>query len=234
MKLKYIAGLLLVFTFAQSYSQKNDSTAAKTIFDKKLYIGGTFSNTWSTIKGNGALPKMFTKPSLGGFLKAEYYPISFLGLAVGFGYQQRGAGIKTPDYDMSLGNPDSTNRLRLRFNCFELPLMLVARTPKDIFDGVRLSGGIGVIPSFNVQTRTVFHSVEDGFHNENDISGTMYKNDMLLGAALGLDINAAESCVFKVQVVYQQGTKNVFKDATLYPGYSGKNNTIGIQLSWLY
>ena len=110
-------------------------------FEKKFIWGIAYQQCWSTIQGSSLPEDYFTKPSLGFSVSAEYYPLSFIGIGAGAGYQQRGAGITHHNTLPVTGtNPDSTHRERLRFNTLEFPISISLRTPKDVMKGLRLAG----------------------------------------------------------------------------------------------
>lgn len=239
----YLLTLLSIFGLAtQGNSQDRDSIVAesnlKSVFEKKFNWGISYHQYWGIVKGTNLPSEYFAKPCFGGSLRAEYYPLSFVGAGVGFGIQQRGAGIKNldnygssfthswePNYD-----PDSTYRERLRMSTLEVPLSLLLRTPKDIVRGVRLSGSIGVLWIVNTNVKDFWHRPEDGFHTTIDVSDNYIRNDFGYQASFGVDINAAESCVFQVQLVYTRGSDNVYKTAAA----DGHTETYGVRVSWLF
>ena len=66
-------------------------------FSKKFRMGISWNQYWGTIKGNDLPETYFAKPCIGYNLTAQYHPLSFIGIGLGWGFQQRGAGIITPD-----------------------------------------------------------------------------------------------------------------------------------------
>lgn len=219
--------LLLVLPFLAK-AQERDSLAIKSKYDKKLLISPYFINAWSTFKGDNH-PDYFAKPSLGIGVKVDFYPLPFVGVSAGIGFQQRGTGVYTPDVDKSLGNPDSTHRLRMRLNCVEVPIELLLRMPHGIKGGgVRPSATVGVVVSRMFEANEFFHSVEDGFHLSTDRTNSYYSSEVLMTAALGVDINAVGS-ILQVHALVQSGSKNVFNDSALYPGFNGKNLLYGVR-----
>lgn len=210
----------------------------KSIFDKKFRWGISWNQYWSSIKGSNLPETYFAKPSVGFNLRAEYYPLSFVGVGAGFGVQQRGAGIITQDnYGGSFTHPwepnydpDSTYRLRLRMNTIEVPITLLLRTPFDIVKGVRLSGALGVVWIKNDYVKTFFNKPEDGFHTIIDVSKDYLTNDLGIQASLGADINAAESCVLQVHFVYSKGTKNIYETGS----GDGRTTLYGVRVAWLF
>lgn len=229
---------ILIFAFSLTGYAQIDSSKIKKFeygtnrFEKKFLIGGTFNSGWSRYL-NFEGPEVFTKPSLGIYLKMEYYLNDWLGLSLGIGHQQMGTGIITPDFDKSLGNPDSTYRLRLRTNNLAFPLVIQLRTPNDIFSGGRLSLGLGIAPSYAYDTKTIFHSLEDGFHDKQNIPDGMTKLDIPLRGTLGLDFNASNACLFRLNFLIQYGFKNLYTDPTTNI-VSGQNLLFGFDLDFLF
>jgi hypothetical protein len=205
-----------------------DSTFVGSPFERKLFVGFGFNGNLTTVAGSTSTD-FFAKPSLGLGLRAEYYPVGFLGVTFGVAYQQRGAGIRNADINKSPGNPDSTYIERLRFNSVEFPIGVLVRTPKDVFPGLRLSASIGIVPMINVNTTEIIHSVDDGLHTTIDQSANFWKNDLAWQLSVGPDIVSGTG-VFQVHFVYAKGSKNVFNDTA----QSGYNQSFGFRISWLY
>lgn len=241
--------------------------------DKKFKIGISWNQYWSTISGsqlpsisglnlevdpatglpvvpsNGQPKTFFWKPSVGFNVRAEYYPLSFIGVGIGLGYQQRGTGIinedKTGgafsnpwviDNNGNQGDADSTYRERARFNGWELPITLLLRTPKEVIKGVKLSAACGVVLVNTAKVNNIFLKVEDGFHKETDLTKDHNLNDVGLQFSIGPDINAGSS-VFQAHVVYTKGTTNVYKKGTTIYGNGpedGKHETIGFRVTWFF
>ncbi|MFM9841251.1 MAG: hypothetical protein ACKVOQ_23505 [Cyclobacteriaceae bacterium] len=198
-------------------------------FEQKLLIGFSYQNYWTTIAGNNLPQSYFYKPSLGVSVKAEYYPWSFIGLSVGAGFQQRGAGIMSPDLDQTPGNADSTYRKRLRFNSVEFPISLLLRTPKDLVKGLRLKVSAGIVPMINTQSNQVFLSIEDGNHTSTDVSIDYWKNDLAYQLTVGPEINTG-SGILQIDFIYSSGTKNVYNSSNAI----GYNQSLGFKLSFLF
>jgi Outer membrane protein beta-barrel domain len=230
--------LILAFVLAfTSYGQKKlnfngekepDELIPKP-FDKKFHWGISANTYFTTITGDNLPKTYFSKPSLGFDVRAEYFFKPYIGLGVGVGFQQRGAGIINPDKVKELGNPDSTYRERLRFNHLQVPISLILRTNKDIIKGVRLSGTLSVVPLINFESSDVFNSVEDGNHVITPVSDQYQKNDLLYQLSIGPDINAGNT-IFRIHFVYSKGTSNVYSTGTNV----GYNQSLGIQVSWLF
>ncbi len=210
----------------------------KDVFDKKIRWGISWNQYWSTIKGSSLPETYFTKPSVGFNIRAEYYPLSFVGIGAGLGVQQRGAGILNPDnYGAPFTHPwdspydrDSTYRERLRFNTFEVPVTLLLRTPMDVIKGVRLSAAAGIVFVRVNWVNTIFQSPEDGYHQISVVSKDYIESDLAYQLSAGTDINAGESCVLQVHFVYTLGTKNIY---VTDPG-DGKLKTFGFRVAWLF
>ena len=92
---------LAVFSHAafsqQSLKEKIQTDGAlKDANDKKFHVGVSLNQYWSTITGE-TQSSYFIKPSIGGTIRAEYYFNKWLGIGLGIGFQQRGAGIHHTD-----------------------------------------------------------------------------------------------------------------------------------------
>jgi hypothetical protein len=211
-------------------------------FDKKFRWGISWNQYWGTIKGTDLTEEYFAKPCMGFNLRTEYYPLSFIGIGVGAGIQMRGAGIinedKTgggpfthpwePNYDPN--DADSTYRERLRFNTFEVPVTILLRTPNDILKGVRLTGAAGLVFVSNYYKVDFFHAPEDGFHTRKNVSDEYIETDLAYQLSAGVDIDASESCVLQVHLVYTKGTKNVYANNQ----GDGRVQTFGFRVAWLF
>lgn len=235
--------LSLTLTTHRSFSQEKERILAegnaKDMFAKKFRWGISLNQYWGTIKGSNLPNTYFAKPCIGFNLRAEYYPISFIGIAAGFGIQQRGAGIINPDnYGGAFTHPwivpqndsDSTYRERLRFNTIEIPITLLFRTPKDVVKGMRLSGAAGIVYSHVSWTKDVFLSVEDGYHKTIDLSQNFLPSDLGYQFSVGSDIDAGSACLLQVHFVYTKGTKNIYRTG---PG-DGRLETYGFRIAWLF
>lgn len=240
--IKYIIALVLLISSLSGFSQTKEEIIAqaeeKNVFDKKLRFGVSWNQYWGTIKGNNLPKEYFGKPCVGASLRAEFYPLSFLGVGVGFGVQQRGAGIINQDnYGGSFTHPwepnydpDSTYRERLRMNTIEVPITFLLRTPKDVIKGVRLSGAAGVVWIKNDYVKEFWHKPEDGFHTIINVEDDYIKQDLGYQLSLGADISCASQSVFQVHFVYTKGTKNIYKTGS----GDGRVETYGFRLAWLY
>ncbi len=199
-------------------------------FQRKFLWGVTYQQCWSTISGSPLAANYFAKPSIGGSLVAEYDFASFMGVSVGLGYQQRGAGIVNPG---KTPGSDSTYRERLRFNTIEIPLSLVLRTPNDLFPGVRLGGTISMIPMINFRSHDVINILDPSIQDANivtDVSSSYFKNDVAWQLTIGPEFGSAGPGVIKVHFLYSRGTTNVY---TASQG-TGHNQTMGVRLAILF
>ncbi len=203
---------------------------------KKFLLGLNFRNGWSrmAVSANGTdLPTYFYKPSLGGIISGEYYVHPALALSLGVGYQQRGPGIINPDLEGGVGNPDSTHRERQRFSCLDLQLGAVFRSPKEIIKGVRPSANVGLTLSRVFKANNIFYSVEDGFHTITPRGADYARSDQSLEVAGGVDINASNITIFRVQLFYNRGLQNMYQNTALFGAAEGRNQVFGIKLCWL-
>lgn len=242
--IKYCIALVLFFSSLASFAQTKEEIIAqaeeKNIFEKKLRFGVSWNQYWGTIKGTNLPKEYFAKPCVGASLRAEYYPLSFVGIGVGFGVQQRGAGIINVDnsggtftkpwFGIQGSTEDSTYRQRLRMNTIEVPVTLLLRTPKDVIKGVRLTAAAGIVWIKNDYVKDFWHKPEDGFHTIINVEDDYIKQDLGYQVSLGTDINMASQSVFQVHLVYSKGTNNIYKNA---PG-DGRVETYGFRLTWLY
>ena len=227
-KILILLTLLFAEVEAQNFEKPNDSLQ-KSAFVKKFMWGLSVTQSWSTIKGSSLPSTYFSKASIGVHSTAEYFPLNFLGVSIGAGYQQRGTGI----INTNTGPVDSTYRERLRFNTYEFPIAVILRTPKDIIKGLRFSGSLGIVPVINGSARNVKISLEPNVANldqTKDVSASYFKTDLAYQFTAGPEIDMAGSQVIKIQFYYSQGTKNVY---TAGQG-TGHNQNIGIRLSWMF
>lgn len=228
---------------AQAYAQSGEDVLKeakqRNPFESKFYWGISGNQYWGNIKGNDLPREYFGKPCLGFNLRAEYYPLSFVGIGIGAGIQQRGAGIINEDksggsfthpWDYPQFNGDSTYRQRLRFNTFEVPITLLLRSPKDLIKGVRPSAALGVAYVKTQRVNDVFLSVEDGYHLDQIVTSDYLANDLAMQVSVGADIDAGGSCILQFHLVYTKGTKNIY---AVNQG-DGRLETYGFRLAWLY
>jgi len=208
-------------------------------FGKKLSFGVSWNQYWGTIEGSNLPETYFSKPCIGYNLLIQYYPVSFLGIGIGGGFQQRGAGIITPDksggsfthpWETPVGDPDSTYRRRIRYNALELPVTILLRMPKDIIQGVRPSAAVGLAFVRSRAVHDFFFSVEDGFHIDKLVTQDYASRDLATQFSIGADIDAGGGSVLQAHLVLTKGTKNVF---ALNQG-DGRLESIGFRVAFLY
>ncbi len=244
-KIFIIAAMAIVYLPALSQEKERILAEAepKSTLDKKFRWGFSLNMYWSTITGNDLPKEYFIKPSLGVTFRAEYYFKPYIGVGAGLGYQQRGAGIINPDNSGGAfshpwivnkygtqGNPDSTHLEKLRFNTIEVPLSVLLKTPKDVFEGWRITGSLGAIFIYNVKTNDRFESIVDGFHTDTDLTESFIRNDIGYQISLGPEIDVGEKSTCQVHLVYSQGFKNVY---TAGQG-DGRQITMGVRIAWLF
>ena len=203
-------------------------------FEKKFLWGVAYQQCWSTIRGNSLPVDYFSKPSLGFSVSAEYHPLSFIGIGVGAGYQQRGAGVLHHNtLPSTVLRPDSTHLERLRFNTLEFPVSIFLRTPKDIIKGVRIGGSISAVPMVNLHSRDVFVDVEPSVRDTDvvkDVSSSYFKRDIAYQFSFGPEIETGNSGIIKLHFLYSVGTTNVYRSGQ----GTGHNQTIGLRLAILF
>jgi len=252
--MKRISSLLILFSailiFSSVHAQEAKPSSPPTkekilaegrpkdIFDKKFRLGVSYHFNWGTIKGDDLPKRYFIKPCVGFNVRAEYYPLSFIGIGAGIGYQQRGAGVRNPDnYGGSFAHPwvkptgdvDSTYIQKLRFNTWELPITLLLRTPNDVIKGVRLSAAAGVIFINNFRVNDIWLDVAGGNHLEHRVTSDYLRNDVGYQFSIGPDINAGYSNIFQVHFVYTKGMSNIYNAGQ----GDGRQITYGIRVAWL-
>jgi hypothetical protein len=241
--LLFLSALLGAVSLQEARAQEKEQILAeangKPAFEKKLRWGISHNLYLSSIEGNNLPSDYYYKPSLGFNLRLEYYPISFLGVGMGFGVQQRGAGIINQDnYGGSFSHPwvqptgdvDSTYTEKLRFNTLELPISLLLRTPKDVIKGMRLSGSAGIIFIHNYQSNDVWLDVAGGNHLDHFVTDDYLRNDLGYQFSFGADINAGDSNIIQTHLVYSRGLSNIYAAGQ----GEGQQVTIGLRVSFLF
>lgn len=199
--------------------------------EKKWRIGAMFTNAWTTLPGYTA-EKTFYKPSLGGFLYGEYMFIPWVGIGLGAGYTQRGAGVIYNNVvQPGPGDVDSTFRNRIRSNNIIVPLGLVLKAP--LWKGAKFSLFGGGAFNYAWSGERVYVDVEAGNHISTPQTDLYKKVDFLLHASAGLDIQAGSSTVLRVHFLYNEGFQKVYRGDLSQP-YSGKNRSLGIQLGVMF
>lgn len=227
--------ITLIFIGSTAFAQFKapQSQVVKTrIFERKFLWGVAFNSSWSSFH-DILRDSAFYRPSLGGGLRAEYYLKPYFGIMFGSGIQQRGTGIYTPDIDKSIGNPDSTGRMRYRMTTFDFPLQLIYRYPKNILPNTRLSIGIGA--NFNIihNYLRVWKSVDDGFHQVTDFSKNNLKYDVPVRSTIGLDAEVGHGSLFKLQFYGEIGNRRLYINPVTGVK-SNKQVLIGVDLSVLF
>jgi hypothetical protein len=234
-----LGGLIPQEARAQDKEQILAEGDSKPVFEKKLRWGISHNLYLSSIEGNNLPADYYYKPSLGFNLRLEYYPLSFLGVGMGFGVQQRGAGIINQDnYGGSFSHPwvqptgdvDSTYIEKLRFNTLELPISLLLRTPKDVIRGMRLSGSAGIIFIHNYKANDVWLDIAGGDHLDHFVTDDYLRNDLGYQLSFGTDINAGESNLIQVHMVYSRGLSNIYAAGQ----GEGQQVTIGLRVAFLF
>ena len=220
--------LLVSSTMLFSQNTKLSFFAKKDKFEKKFLIGFAFNNSWTTFTDIENVP-VFTKPSLGFHAKAEYWFVKSLGLTAGVGIQQRGAGILINDTNPD--DPDMTYRTRFRTGNYSLPIQVLFRPNFYIFDQTKINIGLGIVPSYMYKATSITHSVEDGFHTNIDNLADYKKFDMPFRMSAGLDFNAANSCILRLEFNYDIGRYDLYQQNGTF---SGKNKLIGIEVNCLF
>lgn len=226
--------LLLVFglpwwSIAQQIQENGQQV--KTIFERTWLFGFKVNNSWSNYAGTE--DSSFYRPSLGIHLGFEYAPASFLQVSFGGGIQQRGMGIYTLDLDQSIGNPDSTGRLRYKCSTIDFPVEVAFRPTCDVFKNGRVRMAFGVTPSYIFKAQRIWKSVDDGFHESADVSSAFDKWDFPLRASLGVDVSVPGNVLFRVQGVAEYGLHELYSDP-LTGRKSHKNRLIGLELAFWF
>lgn len=233
---KIIYSLLIVIvsistskSFAQIDSVKR--YVVSSAFNKTLLIGFGVNNSWSNYRD--LQDSSFYRPSLGMHSKADYFFHKSFGLTFGVGIQQRGMGIYTPDYDQSIGNPDSTGRLRYKCTTVDFPVQLLFRPQREIFKNGRFIGGIGITASYMYKAQRIWKSVDDGFHEPVELTASFKKLDLPVRATLGTDIAVPGGSLFRAQLVGELGFEKLYQESTTGNAV-GQNTLFGIDLTFLF
>lgn len=231
--IKTILFCLLCFLNIQAQNKDSFPEINPEFFTKKFRMGIAFNQSWSTIVGSNHPFDYFIKPSIGGGIEAEYKFSKNIGIGAGLLFQQRGAGIYTSDIVKEVGDPDSTHRHRFRYNCIDLPIRLIFKSNKGLTNGNRWSGSVGVIPMYSFKTNSIFHSIEDGFHQIEDWGDNFKKFDLSTNLSFGLDINAGDASVLQVHLYCSYGLFNTYNNTALYGNAKGNHLLFGIKATAL-
>jgi hypothetical protein len=221
--------IIVIFLMFEVYAVLGQSMPNEKKSETKdaVRIGFSFLNVWTDVQGN--TPKLFRKPSLGGVVKVEYYPLDFLGLTAGIGYQQRGYGLILPDTGF-VAPSLNTYRNRIRTNNLEFPLGLILKTPKPIAGGSTwMLASVGISPLRMFEANDIYLSVEDGFHVVKDVTKNFTSSDSPIFVSIGPEIDTSAGFL-QVQLIGSFGQKNVFTSENNPKGYSGKNRYFGISI----
>ena len=219
------------FNLQAQFKAPTSLTAKTRIFDRKVLLGVAFNTSWANYRD--CKDSSFYRPSLGGGLRAEFYIKPYLGILIGAGIQQRGMGVYTRDLDNSLGNPDSTGRLRYRMTTFDFPVQLIYRHPKEILPNTRLSisAGVDFCKIYNVQR--IWKSVEDGNNIYSDITKTYSSYDIPFRAGFGIDSEVGHGSLFRLQFYGEMSSKKLFTNPSTHI-QSNQQILLGIDLSVLF
>lgn len=208
-------------------SAKLDSMGRKDRF-LGFTTGISFEQGFSTFKEDNSNRELFTKPSLGGGIVVAYNPWRFAGVQSGIGIGQRGTGVITPDFEIGLGDPDSTYRLRVRITTLQVPLNLCWRI-NTLHKNMKLSGAVGYVWVYNLRSLEIFYSLEDGFHQETDVK-SQYKNSWSeWNLSLGFDFDANKAAVFRLHYFVNSSFSSVYAAGS---ADSGKSFIQGIRFQW--
>jgi hypothetical protein len=213
-----------------SQVQKANAHEEQNMFFKKNLYGFSFNNSWTgfyDIKDT-----TFIKPGLGLQAEYNYFFTNNYGVSVQAGIQMRGTGIITPDYDKTVGNPDSTGRMRHNIRTFEMPVVFYYRPNREIIKNGRMIFGLGFIPMYHAKVMRKWYSVDDGFHIETSYKQDFATFDIPIRLSSGLDINVAGNNLFRSVIIMDIGLKNNYKDP-LDGKKSQKHFLLGIQLTFL-
>jgi hypothetical protein len=224
--------LIIGFSASAQFTPPSAVKTEKSFFDRHLLVGFAANNSWATYR-DLVDDSAFYRPSLGMGLRVDYFFKPFIGISAGFGIQHRGMGVYTNDVDNSIGNPDSTGRLRYRTTTFDIPVQLILRTPKNIFASTRLSLALGVDFSYVFKAQRIWKSVDDGFHIPTIITEQYDKWDIPLRVGFGLDVEAGSGCLFRAHLFGEMSRKYLY--ANPVSGVrSNQNMLLGIDLSFMF
>lgn len=221
-----ILPLLLLGTLS-GWAQTDTTTTKR---PKRFYFGVTFINAWSNVTGR--TPDHYYKPSLGGGVKVEYYPLQWLGLGLGANFQQRGAGVTLPDTGFTAPSMN-TYRMRFRMNCIDVPVSVILRSPAILKKSIRFSGSFGVAPMYMFGATYNWISAEDGFHDVTDYTADIESFDLQLMGSVGIDVNAWGT-VFQLRYINSFGMMNIYRPSGAFAAYDGRNVLHGIGLGWMF
>jgi hypothetical protein len=214
---------------AQSY--RSEALKKPTVFERKFLVGFAVNNSWANYRD--ARDSSFYRPSLGTHARIEYRFMETMHLSLGAGIQQRGMGIYTPDLNNSVGNQDSTGRLRYRSTTLDFPIEVAFRPKKEVFKNTRMRFAIGATPSVMHKALRIWKSLDDGFHVEQVITPDFARFDIPLRASAGLDIKAPGNVLFRASFVFEYGFKSIYT-SPINGTKSYTNSLFGLDLTFLF
>lgn len=230
---KIIVLMVLVLQSSMYFSQaqKPKESLEKNMFLKEKMFGFSFNNSW--VGFYDLKDSTFLKPVLGLHADFNYFFNENWGMAVQAGLQMRGTGIITPDYDNSVGNPDSTGRQRHNIKSWEIPLMCYYRADKEIIKNSRMIFGLGIIPMYHRKVLRKWYSVDDGFHTPISYKEDFHAVDFPIRLSSGLDVNVPGGNLFRGSLIMDLGLKNNFKNP-IDGKKSSRHFLLGVQLTFLF
>lgn len=231
--IRIILFLFFMLLLSVGFSQDDNSNinAKKSMFAKEKLLGFSFNNSWTGF--HDLKDSTFLKPGLGLHADFNYFFNENWGLAIQAGIQMRGTGIITPDYDKSIGNPDSTGRLRHTIRAFELPVVIYYRSSSEIVKNGRMIYGLGIVPMYHQTVNRKWFSVDDGFHIPVSYKEHFDAIDVPIRLSAGLDVDVAGGNLFRCSAIMDVGLKNNFKNPS-DGSKTSKHFLLGIQLSFLF
>jgi hypothetical protein len=230
---KHTLLVAILFQVLICFSQENKSRTnlEKNMFLKEELLGFSFNNSW--VGFYDLKDSTFLKPGLGLHADYNYFFNENWGMAIQAGIQMRGTGIITPDYDNSVGNPDSTGRLRHNIKSWEVPVVFYYRANKEIIKNSRMIFGLGIIPMYHRKVLRKWYSVDDGFHTPISYKENFHAIDFPIRLSAGLDVNAPGGNLFRGSLIMDLGIKNNFKNP-ITGSRSSRHFLLGIQLTFLF
>ncbi len=223
--MKIYIGIILI-VLSQSILAQKEKAGVKSMFDKTAVLGFSFNNSWVTYRD--ALDSSFLKPALGIHFSNQVNLSKNFALFSSLGLQMRGTGVYTTDSDNSVGNPDSTGRLRYNIRAIELPVMLQYRMNREIFLYSRLTISLGIVPMYHYTIFRKWYSVDDGFHDKSSLRESYRQFDLPIRASLGFDVDAPGGNLFKINAIVDYGIIPIRNDAKI------KQFLAGINMSFLF
>ncbi len=224
-----ICNLMQLTSFAQITKRTEFKTSS--IYTKKFLWGFAVNNSWANYQDTR--DSSFFRPSLGIHARVEYNLLENLHISLGGGLQQRGMGIYTPDLNNSIGNQDSTGRLRYKCSTIDFPLEIAFRPKKEIFNNVRFHVGLGVTTSVMYRAQRIWKSLDDGFHVPQTLTKDYKKVDFPLRTSIGIDVDAPGNILFRLQGVFEYGFAPIYTNPV--SGIkSNRNILMGIDLTFLF